>query len=314
MELVFSGQTHNTYGGGPVSWVSDLLEAELPAFGTAVESIKLTVFYPGKSANAHSSIPYVPPEKDTRRFERKRKALRVLWISRRQSEAQVGGVYLQHMTPEILRVAFDDVADALRFGLERLLNKDDFDKERLFSWLNDMRERSWGDGNVLQAKLKDASEKRRKKWRARAEADPWSVLHIDWSKMAPNAREILDDPTDWSEADDFSPHGNDTGADIFAEWSRYALLTPEAAAREIGWGSEFDLSNDVCWHDWVEINLALAFGHIKKSGSCPPEIATKAHSVLSKEVARANKASDLQYRDEFLARAERYCRILVQYT
>lgn len=314
MELIFSGQTHKTYGGGPVSWVSDLLQVELPDFGTAFENIELTVFYPGKSATAHSSIPYEPPEKDTRRFERKRKTLRVLWISRRQSEALVDGVYLQHMTAEILLGAFDDVADALRFGLERLSNEDDFDKERFYSWLIEMRERPWGDGGDLQAKLSDAIENRRKKWRARAEADPWSVLNVDWSEMAPNARDILDDPRDWSEGDDFSPHGNDTGADIFAEWSRYALLTPEAAAKEIGWGSEFDLSNDVCWHDWVEINLALAFGHIKKSGSCPPEIASKAHTVLLKEMARANEASDWQYREEFLARAERYCGVLAQHS
>lgn len=297
-----------------MSWVSHLLEVEMPAFGTAVEKIELTVFYPGKSANAHSSIPYEPPEKDTRRFERKRKTLRLLWISRRQSEALVGGVYLQNMTGEILLGAFDDVVDATRFGLERLSNDDDFDKVSFISWLIEMRERQSGDGSDLQAKLRDASEKIRKKWLAQAEADPWSVLHVDWSKMAPNARDILDDPIDWSEADDFSPHGNDTGADIFAEWSRYALLTPEEAAKEIGWGNEFDLSSDVCWHDWVEINLALAFGHIKKSGRCPPQIATKAHSVLSKEVARANQASDWQYREEFLTRAERYCRILVQYT
>ncbi|MEP4196556.1 MAG: hypothetical protein ABJL99_13085 [Aliishimia sp.] len=314
MELIFSGQTHNTYGGGPVSWVSDLLEVELPVFGTAVEKIKLTVFYPGMSANAHSSIPYEPPEKDTRRFERKRKTLRVLWISRRQSEALVGGVYLQHMTSKILLGAFDDVADAIRFGLERLSNKDDFDKESFSTWLIEMRERSWGERSDLQAKLRSASEKRREKWRAQAEADPWSVLQIDWSKMAPTARDILDDPNDWSESDDFSPHGNDTGADIFAEWSCYARLTPEAAARKIGWDSEFDLNDDVCWHDWVEINLALAFGHIKKSGGCPPELASKAHSVLSKEIARINELSDWQYREEFLTRAERYCGILVQYS
>ena len=313
MELLFLGQTHNTYGGGPVLWVSDLLEVEIPVFGSAIESIELTVFYPGKSANAHSSIPYDPPEKDTRRFERKRKTLRVLWISRRQSEAQVGGVYLPQMTSEILLGAFDDVADAIRFALERLSKEDDFDKERFFSWLLAMRERPWGDGKDLQTTLKTASDQRREKWRAQAEADPWSVLGVDWTNMAPNARDILNDPIDWSEADDFSPHGNDTGAEIFAEWSRYARLTPEAAAREIGWGSEFDLSNDLCWRDWVEINLALAFGHIKKTGVCPPEIASKAHVVLSKEMARANDASDWQYREEYLTRTERYCRILAQY-
>lgn len=132
--------------------------------------------------------------------------------------------------------------------------------------------------------------------------------------MAPNARDILDNPSDWSQIDDFSPHGNDTGSDIFAEWSQYARLTPEAAARKFGWGNEFDLNNELCWHDWFEINLALAFGHIKKSGICPPEIAAKAHTVLSKEKSRVSEILDWEYREEFLARLERYCRILDRYT
>lgn len=166
MEFAFSQQTHNTFGGGPPSWVAHLLEAEEPAFGLAVENIELTVFYPGKAAWANSSIPYKPPEKDTRRFERKRKTLRVLWISRRQSEAQVGRVYLKDMTSEILLAAFDDVAAALRFGLERLSNADDFDQASFFSLLLEMRERPWGDGLYLQAKLKEASDKRREKLRA----------------------------------------------------------------------------------------------------------------------------------------------------
>lgn len=313
MKFLFSGQTHNMYGGGPVSWVANLLEAEEPVFGTALDTIDLTVFYPGKSAKAHSSIPYEPPEKDTRRFERKRKTLRLMWISRRQSEAMVGGVYLPQMTLELLLGAFDDVMDATQFGLERLSNADDFDKDRFFSWLLEMRQRPWGCGSDLQAKLRSASDRAREKWHAQAEADPWSVLHVDWSKMASNARDILDDPSDWSETDDFSPHGNDTGADIFSDWSRYARLTPEAAARRIGWGNEFDLNDEICWRDWVEINLALAFGHIKKNGSCPPEIASKAHSVLSEEVSRTNEISDWAYREEFLARMERYCRILAEY-
>ncbi|MEL6667084.1 MAG: hypothetical protein AAFQ24_13225 [Pseudomonadota bacterium] len=313
MEFIFSGQTHNTYGGGPVSWISDLLEVDMPFFGAAVEKIELTVFYSGKSAKAHSSIPYNPPEKDTRRFERKGKTLRVLWISRRQSEAQVGGVYLPQMTPELLLEAFDDVADAIRFGLERLSKEDDFDKDRFFSWLLETRERPYGDASDLQATLRNTLEKRREDWRAKAAADPWSVVDVDWSTMASNARDILDDPDDWSLTDEFAPHGNDTGTDIFAEWSRYARLTPEAAAKEIGWGEEFDLSQDICWHDWVEINIALAFGNIKKSGNCPPKLASKAHSVLSKEMARANDASDWPHLAEFQARAERYRRILARF-
>lgn len=313
MEFSFLGQTHNTFGGGPVSWVGDLLESETSTFGPALETIELTVFYPGISKRAHSSIPYEPPEKNTRRFERKRKTLRILWISQRQTQAMVGEIYLPQMTSDILLGSFEDAIDALQYGLERLTASDDFDKGSFLKWLREMKERPWGDGEALRETLGGASDRRRAAWQAQAEADPWSVLGIDWAKMAPNARDILDDPADWSNGDDFSPHGNDTGADIFAEWSRYARLTPERAVQQIGWSDAFDLDDDICWHEWVEINLALAFGHIKKKGRCPAKLAVQAHEVLTEQIARTANDTDWPFRDEYQKRMTRYCRILTSF-
>lgn len=227
MEFQFFGETHNSYGSGPVLWIGALLDVEGRTFGSALDTIELRVFYPGVSKQAHASIPYDAPDKNTRRFERKRKTLRILWTSERKTEAQVGLRYLKDMTSELLLGAFDDTMDALRFGLARLTPADDFDREGLLARLAEMRARPWGDAEALQQTLKAASEKQRAMWAAQAEADPWSVLDVDWLKMAPNAREILDEPGDWSESNDFAPHGNDTGADVCPKtWrERVRLMT-----------------------------------------------------------------------------------------
>jgi hypothetical protein len=52
---------------------------------------------------------------------------------------------------------------------------------------------------------------------------PWERLGIDWSRYHASARELLDDPFYWDSADEYAPHGNDTGADLleaFREWRR----------------------------------------------------------------------------------------------
>jgi len=81
----------------------------------------------------------------------------------------------------------------------------------------------------------------------------------------------------------------------------------------IGWGPEFDLANDLCWKDWVEINLGLAFGHIKKSGTCPKSLATSALSVLRQEYAKAETQTSLQHRLHYLNGLARYISILECY-
>ncbi|WP_298297187.1 hypothetical protein [uncultured Litoreibacter sp.] len=198
---------------------------------------------------------------------------------------------------------FDDVVDALTYGTGTLKPSDDFDRSSFLDFLQRQRALDRGTPDDIRRAVDMAHELQVKRWEAR---DPWDKLDIDWDEMHPNARDILDDPQDWSFSDDFSPHGNDTGADIFADWTVYQNLTPEEAACEIGWGPEFDLKSDLCWKDWVEINLALPFAHIKKTGTCPPDLAAKARTVLRHDLEKVATQS-WEHVEEYTKRLSRYC-------
>src|SRR4051794_19424192 len=49
----------------------------------------------------------------------------------------------------------------------------------------------------------------------------WQQLDIDWTEFHPAARILLDDPFFWDCTDGYSPHGNDTGADLIDEFVKW---------------------------------------------------------------------------------------------
>nr|HEX4313006.1 hypothetical protein [Kofleriaceae bacterium] len=57
--------------------------------------------------------------------------------------------------------------------------------------------------------------------RAHSADDPWATLGLDWSEFHPQAREILDDPFFWDSVDPNAPVGNDTGADVLAQYREW---------------------------------------------------------------------------------------------
>lgn len=60
----------------------------------------------------------------------------------------------------------------------------------------------------------------------RAVMSPWEQLGIDWRDYHPEARTILDDPFFWDCTNDFSPHGNDTGADLLDDYRKWLKRNP----------------------------------------------------------------------------------------
>ena len=153
----------------------------------------------------------------------------------------------------------------------------------------------------------------RPKRRDRLWRDPWERLEVDWDEMHADARSILDDPEDWSEVYEFSPHGNDTGAEIFALWHEYAPLSPHEAALHLGWRlSDMNESDPLFWRDWVRLHLALAFGHIKRRGRCDPALTRAALGVLGTELAKSKAGENWPHREEYINRLHRYLGILEQ--
>ena len=119
---------------------------------------------------------------------------------------------------------------------------------------------------------------------------PWPErLEIDWKKFHPSARTLLDDELFWSESDEFSPHGNDTGHDLFDDlrrWRRSHAAAPplDFLAREMrSWGFDPAKQDDeIAVHTHDQAAIALAFGLIKLEGSCDPTTRDAALTAIAR--------------------------------
>jgi uncharacterized protein YfeS len=308
LELIGSGKTHRSYGGHVWSFAAEIIGEELPGFGDDLDAIYVTVFCNGRLENDHRGFP---PLNDTEsvKFYRKKKRMEISYPSLRFKPDEVFGLFLPQLERTHFSIAVDDLIDALSWGLKtRLTKKDNFDVAAFLAWIERFRKIDFASDDALRAAIQRAGEA----GKARdEEKDPWERLDVDWDAVHPNARGILDDPLDWSCAYEFSPHGNDTGADILAEWVQYRSLSAHQAAFHIGWGdNEFDLENELFWSDWVKIHFALAFGQIKFSGTCSPALARDAKDVLETDIDNRSQLTTWPHRDEYLRKMNRYSGIL----
>ena len=129
--------------------------------------------------------------------------------------------------------------------------------------------------------------------KARIEAmDPWARLNIDWKAFHPEARKLLPEPFFWSGSDDFAPHGNDEGFDVFAEMRKHPRKvaftedTFASLAGHFGHASEDEIvdADDLVQTRYLDFVVAVAFGHIKLKGFCPPWLRDKALAEMRREI------------------------------
>lgn len=303
-----------------------MIEVDLPDFGPAVSQIWLTLYCNG-AAEMHRSVvglqtsyPEVfsigstefPPldESPNTRFQRKKAALKIQYPSTRFTPNESINYDYKTMVRADFDKARSDIREALEWGFARALKKtDDFDQQAFLLWFDAWRGFEVAGDRPLYELWNAASEE---KIRRRNAADPWSLLAVDWNRVHPRARLLLDRLEDWSESDDFSPHGNDTGADIFREWSAYSRLTPEKVALRMGWALSISEMKEMMRREWLEIHMALAFGHIKRNGSCPSSLAAATCALLDESRHEADLISS-DYVQEWKRRSERYISILQQF-
>ncbi len=147
---------------------------------------------------------------------------------------------------------------------------------------------------------------------AKKHADPWSALDVDWAKQHPLARGILDDPFFWDPADDLSPIGNDTGADVlarYAPWQRRhkgdtskAIAYVERLLAE--WGMKED-SSQTALNIRDEAFIALAFAQIMLNGSASRAASSRALAALSRQQTLSQTWRDPQERLSSLLKMRR---------
>lgn len=138
------------------------------------------------------------------------------------------------------------------------------------------------------------------------ESAAWKRLGVDWKQFHPKARAILDDPFYWDPADDFSPHGNDTGADLLEGYGTWWKRNPDddpvrfLAVLGQDWGMSLDMSAPYDAEIANQAAVALAFAEIKLRGTCRQGAAELALRAIDRQRKHALAAADWPHRDERL--------------
>lgn len=303
-------------GGGAPDWASTLMEKD-GWFATGLTRFTLTFVQQGPYVPAHLASGIVVRDGSdgqrarweafmaqlpTRKFARKRREL-TLTLRGDPALDFVDRHYLVNVAAADIKVATAMIIQALEQAQGTFKAADGVDLGPMIRSAKDLLARSWPDDEAFRADLKVAFDLDRARIAA---MDPWSK--IDMRGFHRSARKILDLPSDWSAGDDFSPHGNDLGADILADWSRLKGQSVSALAKHF----EIDrLAEDAeASMGRIQIAQALAFGHIKKSGACPKDLAILALQILRTDTERAGELVVPEHFAAWQAACARYRSIL----
>jgi uncharacterized protein YfeS len=314
MEIVCWSSSYCQGGGSTVfSPIGHLLTAKLSDYGSAINTIFITasLFDPAEPPRPQllysheqfkqrlEKLPYI-------RFQRNLKKVEICFLSQRfvpdDDESNRPSL-------EKTNRAFDEICDTLQLFKKRIKPTDDFRINDFLADVNSILAKRFESLDEMSAIKQMADEKCRA---LRAAKDPWERLEIDWTEFHPQAREILDDPFYWELADDYSPNGNDTGADLltfFQGWEKknrtkspmifFKKLLTRWGVEPIDWHivepdavGAFAKDNSIPLQICDESAIGLAFAVIKLRGICPDELAQMALGSL-KRTAILTDYSDL---------------------
>lgn len=290
---IFGHHYPRFFGGGVPSFVSDLMEED-GRFRTGLAQLQLTFLQRGGYVPFHFSDGRIvrdgsDGQRDRweqrltdvpkRKFQRQKRRLSLKLRGDPRLDFQ-DSVYLTNITRADVRIGAEMLRDALIYVQSTLKRADGVDLTAMIAAAASLAQKDWPSDEALRESCRRAYELDRARINA---MDPWSK--IDMHGFHPEARKVLDQPSDWSQSDDFSPHGNDLGADILGGWSRLKNKSVAALMQYF----EIDPASDDAEASMarIQISQALAFGHIKKTGSCPQDLALYALQILQADAERA---------------------------
>ncbi|MEY2427961.1 MAG: hypothetical protein QOJ40_846 [Verrucomicrobiota bacterium] len=297
-------RTYNSYGHDPtLSLISGLILTDAPAFGPGVSELTVTFHFP------HSGPPRISLEQLYAAFHSDRLKLPKVVFERSRGKVSIDiasnlskGTERERcrdLSLPLLRGAFTETLAALRLLKGRFTAKDDFLLDEFLSHCLQRGENLPRTEDALSLLKKRHNEREAA---IRTALSPWERLGIDWRDFHPDARRILDDPFFWKQADDFSPHGNDTGADLLSDYrlwlKRYPASDPLDFYRRLiaGWGFSDESTDPTFRSVSDEAAVALAFAELKLRGACRPSVADLARQALHRQRKEALLAADSPFR------------------
>jgi uncharacterized protein YfeS len=293
---------------GPHARIGNLVELRMGNYGEAVGVIELTV-------HLRSTSPAQPNLSELRRgFDQRLESLPAIRF-RRSAKTLTIDVVSERITaerahegpfePETYKAAAGEVESALRLVGKRIKATDDFDLER---FLADVHAAASAVDEMTDWETICSTALERSA--ARAQGDPWDALGLDWSTFHPDARSLLDDLFFWSDSDDRSPHGNDTGHDLLDEFRRWNRRNPDGDPLDFldlllrSWGlagpigpiaddaaiRSFAAADPIAFDVGNQAAVALGFACLKVRGACSPEVAIAGLEAMDR--------TELVYADE----------------
>lgn len=304
MDFHLMVRTYNTYGGhSTFSMIPDFLLDGAPLLGSAISELTITLHFK-TSGPARKTL-----ENLYTTFHANRLNLPKVVFRRNRGQATIdvasdlinGSDWKTHrgLSLPLFKSGCEETLNALQLLRSKITTKDDF---KLDAFLEHCQERTSKQPNTDEelAALKKLTDDRRTA--SRAAMSPWERLGIDWRDFHPDARRVLDDPFYWEQANDFSPHGNDTGADLLSDYRRWLKQHPSDDPLEfyqqlmVRWGFSDGLTNPESRSVLDEAAVALAFAELKLRADCRPSVATLAREAIERQRQAALLAADWPHR------------------
>jgi uncharacterized protein YfeS len=312
LEFYVMARAYNSYGGhSTLSLIPGFLLTDAPLFGTALTELTVA-FHFATSGPSRKTLDQLYADFHTNRLKLPNVVFR---RNRGQAVIDIASDLLdgkeldsrRGLSLSLLRGGVAETLAALRLLKSRLTAKDDFSLDAFLSHC-DRREASLPDTDEALSTLKKQSDARRAA--IRAAMSPWERLGIDWRDFHPDARRILDNPFYWEQANDFSPHGNDTGADLLSDYRSWLGLHPSDDPLEfyrgliIQWGFSPDATDPSIRSALDEAGIALAFAELKLRADCRPSVAALARQAVHRQRQEALLATDWPHREDRLRSLE----------
>ncbi len=263
-----------------------------PDFGSGVTEIELHPYFrstqPAKKTLENMYVKYHASLEDLPRLRFLRKKQRITidfnsMIATAEEISKFGPPQL-----ELFLEFYHEVHTVLRDIKKKIKPSDEFDVDKFLAWVD----RKKADLPKNESNFKEISEQlKRYEEQRRAAMDDWQKLGIDWIDFHPNAREILDLPFYWDCTNDFSPNGNDTGADVlgmYTDWRKQHkgkssqiffehLLDGWEVSRNPKPGDDFSIQT------FDESAIGLAFAHLKLESNCPEWLRNLALAAIERQ-------------------------------
>ncbi|MCV6623459.1 MAG: hypothetical protein OIF51_17100 [Cellvibrionaceae bacterium] len=312
MKISALHRLYNVYGGQKsISMAGYWLEHNSPEFGIAIDEIEIIMhfYHDGPARKSlesmqkefHQTLKSLPKSK----FLRKKKQLTL----------EIEGTFITgyeierlskppiQINPAWVKSALHTIVEALPFLEKKLKKSDDFDFKSFKAYCKDRLSALPSTIEELQPVYDEVLSSRKA---AFEKLDPWEKLDISWEDYHETARALLPDPFLWSVTDEFSPNGNDTGADtleLFKEWNKKneTRCTIEFLSKlMIDW--EIDIkspyANEYSSYTYFQATVGLAFASAKIRGECEDELKKLASAALDRQINTMSLDVGWEFKDE----------------